>query len=384
MSEPNIEGIVSLSWLFDEDIELDDFVREIESVYKGLGVPVLYGTLSILANKNVFFIGGRGVGKTRIIKSVPDIEGIYSSNWDTFTYNELDNLCSRYSIHGCDLTPDLIGVQNKHFLFKVKDFSTLSEYHREVFLTVCSRISTDGDFTHVTTLTPHLKFEDCKLTMLIAIQPRLYSLLCNRYPQWESMSYDRFTKFLVLNPLRQESTVDTPFVPTLPRKIPLSASLPQTIDLSKLTTLYSKHTSQGRALLYARDYAIAIARFQGKNTVEQEDVDLFYRLFSPHLDSFSKLQQRQNLESPTIVSSGHMELLTAIGKYLEGVTKQQLSESLNVTVRHIERCAVFLLEKELIREEEGKYHLSTDLEQFFNWYRDTFSLQMSSLQSRES
>jgi len=378
MSESNIESIVPLGWLFDEDIRLDDFIKEIESTYKGLGVPVLYGVLSILANKNVFFIGGRGVGKTRIIQSIPDIGGIYSSNWDTFTYNELDNLCSRYSVQGFDPTPDLIGVRNKHFLFKVKDFSTLSEYHRQVFLTVCSRISSDGDYTHVTTLTPHLKFEDCKLTMLIAIQPRLYSLLCNRYTQWESMSYDRFTKFLVLNPLRQRSTIDTPFVPTLPRKIPLSASLTQNIDLSRLTTLFCGHVSEGRAYLYARDYAIAIARFQGKNTVKQEDVDLFYKLFSPYLESFSKLQQRQDLESSTIVSSGHMELLTAIGRYLEGVTKQQLSESLNVTVRHIERCASFLLRKELIREEEGQYHLSTELEQFFSWYKDSFSSEMSS------
>jgi DNA replicative helicase MCM subunit Mcm2 (Cdc46/Mcm family) len=117
-----------------------------------------------------------------------------------------------------------------------------------------------------------------------------------------------------------------------------------------------------------------MARLQGKNVVEQEDVDTFYKLFSAYLESFSRMQCREDLESTITVSSGHMELLTEIVKHLEGITKQDLSSSLLVSVRHIERCASFLLRKGLIREEEGKYYLSTELTQFFNWYKDTFSV----------
>ena len=371
------DPIISLRYLFlsKEEITLKEFIEKLEGVYPGLGIPVLYGTLSILANKNVFYIGGRGTGKTRIINCIPEIEGTYSSKWDTFTLGELDALCSSFP-NQVDDNKFLgnIGVHDKHFVFKVEDFSTLSEYHREIFLTVCSKISSDGNYRHITSITPNLNIENCKLTMLIAIQPKLYSLLCNRYTQWETMSYDRFTKFLVLNPLRRGRTVDTPFVPTLPKKIPPSATLQHSIDLNKLITLFRGHVSEGRALLYARDYAIAMARFLGKTEVEQEDVDLFFKLFSPYLESFSKLQTRESLESPITVSSGHMELLTEIAKYIEGISKQQLSQNLMVTERHIERCTKLLLEKEIIKEENGKYHLSKNLKQFFEWYSNTFSV----------
>jgi hypothetical protein len=353
---------------------IHDFVTQVEGTYRGLGLPVLYGTLSILADKSVFFIGGRGVGKTRTIKCIPGIQGTIGSRCDAFTLGELDSLCEQHM--------DNDSVCNKHFVFRVGDFSTLSEYHREIFLTVCSRISSDGEYCHVTTTFPHLNIENCKLTMLIAIQPRLYSRLCNYYNQWENMSYDRFSKFLFFNPLRNGNTVDEDLVPTLAREIPPLAILPPTLDLRKLVTLFNSQISEGRAYLYARDYATAIARFQGRTEVEQEDVNTFHKLFSPYLESFSKLQERESFEDTVTVHSGHVELLTQIGKHLEGIKRQELCESLRLSERHIERCAASLLGKELIREEEGGYHLSTELEQFFNWYRDTFSVQMSQPQDQ--
>jgi hypothetical protein len=356
---------------------INDFVTQVERTYRGLGLPVLYGTLSILANKSVFFISGRGTGKTRTIKCTPDIQGTIASKCDAFTLDELNTLCEQH-IDGSTNC-----VHDKHFVFKVKDFSLLSEYHRDIFLTVCSGISADGEYRHVTKLFPYLNIEHCKLTMLIAIQPRIYSLVSRRCPQWDSMSYDRVSKFLCLNPLRNGNTVDEDFVPTLSRKTSPSATLPRNLDLRKLVTLFRNQISEGRASLYAKDYAIAMARFQGKTEVEQEDIDTFGKLFSPYLESFSKLQERESFEDAVTVSSGHMELLTEIGKHLEGTTKQELCESTRLTQRHIERCACSLLEKELIREEDGRYHLSAELEQFFNWYRDTFSVQMSQPQDQK-
>jgi len=355
---------------------IEAFVKQIEASYKGLGIPALYATLSILANKSVFFIGGRGTGKTRIICCVPEVESHETEKFDTFTMGELDSLCKKIA-GKYDFPTDYEGVQNKNLVFKVKDFSTLSEYHREIFLTICSKIALDGDYQHITTLTPYLKFENCKLAMLIAIQPRLYSLLCYRFTQWENMSSDRFTKFLILNPLRKGSTNDVDLVATLPRKIPTDATIPETVDLSKLTELFNGQVSEGRAYLYSRDYATAIAKFQGKTEVSQDDVDLFYKLFSPYLESFTKLQQREDLDHTVTVSSGHLELLTEIAKHLEGRTKAELATKLMVTPRHIERELEFLLGKELVRELEDKYMLSTELTEFFNWYKDTFSATMS-------
>lgn len=360
---------------------IDVFVQQIEASYKGLGIPALYATLSILANKSVFFIGGRGTGKTRLICCVPEVEDCETEKFDTFTMGELDGLCKKIAVN-YDFFEDFDGVKNKNLVFKVKDFSTLSEYHREIFLTICSKICSDGDYQHITTLTPYLKFENCKLAMLIAIQPRLYSLLCYRFTQWDTMSSDRFTKFLILNPLREE-TRDDEVVATLPRKIPLDATIPETVDLTKLTELFNGQVSEGRAFLYARDYSKAIARFQGKTEVSQEDVDLFYKLFNPYLESFTKLQQRIDLDHTVTVSSGHLELLTEIAKHLEGRTKAELATNLMVTPRHIEREITFLLDKELIREHEKKYLLSTELTEFFNWYKDTFSATMSQPQKED-
>ncbi|MEM2969130.1 MAG: hypothetical protein QXJ76_07510 [Candidatus Bathyarchaeia archaeon] len=371
----NNSNIVSLRYLFplEEEIIIKDFIDQIEIHYPGLGIPVLYGTLSILANKSVLFIGGRGTGKTRIINCVPEVEGNCVSKFDTFTLGELDSLCFTLRNNRSMPTASL-GIQNMHLVFKVEDFSTLSQYHREIFLTVCSKLSSDGNYRHVTPITPNLCIENCKLTMLIAIQPKLYTKLCNQYTQWESMSYDRFTKFPVLNPLRRGKTVDAPCIATLPRKISTSATLSNNINLDNLIKLFKGQVSEGRATLYARDYAIAMARFLGKTEVEQEDIDLFIRLFSPYLESFSRLQQRQDLDSNITVSSGHLELLTEISKYLNGVNKQQLSEALMVTERHIERCVQYLLKKGLIKKDGDKYLLSDELRQFFEWYQATFSV----------
>jgi hypothetical protein len=346
LADPIPEKDTSVSVSLSADVH--DFVVQVENPYKGLGLPVLYGTLSILANKSVFFIGGRGIGKTRAVKCIPAFPYTVIGKWDTFTLGELNKTCQEN-----ESSPR--GVRNKHFVFEVEDFSTLSEYHREIFLTVCSKIVSDNNYRHITDITPNLLIENCKLTMLIAIQPRIYSRLSSGYSQWESMSYDRLSKFLLFNPLRQGITLDTNFVPTLPRKISIAATLPTTLDLQNLVTLFKGQISEGRAYLYAMDYAIAMARIQGKTEVEQDDVNTFYRLFSPYLEPFSRLQQRIDLDSTMTVSTGHIELLTQIGRYLDGVNKQELSEILRVTDRHIERSAEFLLRKKLIRQEENTY-----------------------------
>jgi len=345
-------------------MEVFDFVKQIDVEYTGLGIPTLYGTLSILANKSVFFIGGRGTGKTRIIDLIPKIDGTEVQNWDTFTLGELNDYCY-------DLIDSEDYIANKHLVFKVQEFSTLSDYHREIFLTVCSKITTEGRYRHVTRHTKYLDIRNCKLTLLIAIQPRLYSLLCNKYTQWESMSSDRFTKFLLLNPLRS-GTVNVPFIPTLPRKISQNPTLHEKeLDLNKLVELFKGHVSEGRAELYAKDYAVSLASFMGAEKVEQEHIDTFYQVFHPYLESFSVLQRAEDLDSPVTVRSGDMKLLSEIGKYNGTVEKQKLASDLYVTERSIEKGAKHLLEVGLIeRPEPAKYYLSENLRKFFEWYKN--------------
>jgi len=349
-----------------------DFINQIDRVYRGLGIPTLYGVLSILANKSVFFIGERGTGKTRTIKLTPQIDGTYLSKWDTFTYQELSNYCR--SLIDPSATTKI--VENKHLVFKIEEFATFSDYHRELFLTVGSRIISDGRFVHAISHSPFLNIQNCKLTMLIAIQPLLYNRLCLNYTAWGALSYDRFTKFIVLNPLRQK-TVDVPLVPTLPRKINHQVTLREDeVNLDKLVTMFKRHTSEGRATLYARDYATAMAKFMGAETVQQYHIDLFYDLFHPYLYSFADLQKAEDLNSPLRVSTGSLKLLGEIGKSTDYVTKRKLAEDLHVEERSIERPAKELLEDNLIEKPSphaGRYRLSPPLRQFFNWYNGLLS-----------
>ncbi len=207
--------------------------------------------------------------------------------------------------------------------------------------------------------------------MLIAIQPLLYNRLCLNYTEWEALSYDRFTKFIVLNPLR-EKTLDVPLVPTLPRKINHAVTLHENeVDLGPLVSMFKGHVSAGRADLYARDYAIAMAKFMGAETVQQKHVDLFHKLFSPYLNSFAVLQRAEDLDSPVQVTTGNLRLLGEIGKYSDYVSKDKLANDLHVSERSIERPAKELLSAGLIEKPSpsaGRYRLSESLREFFNWY----------------
>jgi hypothetical protein len=371
------DPVVYLKYLFENEKvtkSIESYVNQIEVIYRGLGIPSLFGALSILADKSVLYIGVRGIGKTRVINCIPDFEEeTITQKVDTFTYNELDLLVQKYS------DDDLgIGVKNKHFVFKVVEFSALSEYHRGLFLTVCCKICSDHEYYHASTMSPHLLIENCKLTMLLGMQPILYSKLSTCYPQWESMAYDRFTKFLLLNPLREDSTEDIDLITTFPTKIPPSAEIPSTVNLEPLVTLFRGQVSTGRATLYAKDYAKAMARFQGRTEVTQEDVSLFIKLFSPYLESFSKMQERRGLNFPITVSSGAMELVGEVGKHMDGITKQELAKHLLVTERTIERGLELPLAVGVLIQNDSKYYLSEDVQEYFKWYKATFSSQMSS------
>lgn len=342
-----------------------DFVNQVDSVYQGLGIPTLYGVLSIIANKSVLFIGPRGSGKTRLVNLIPMIPVTLVSKWDTFTYSELSAYCK-------EISDSRRRVRGKDLVFKVEEFSTYSQYHRQQFLTTASKIVSDGNFRHVTK-SIHIDIESCRLTMLIAIQPRIYSDLCNRYTEWDSLSYDRFTKFILLNPLRTTTSREE-CNPTLPEEMGhISSGDYQDLDLNCLIDLFRGHVSRGRAELFARDYVKALAEFLGADVIQQQHVELFHRLFHLYLESFSELQSAEDLDSPIIVKSSSLKLLSGIGHGLEYVLKKDLAEEFRVTERHIERAAKELAEIGLIEKPSphaARYRLSPTFRTFFRSYRD--------------
>jgi len=345
---------------------INDFIHQIDQTYRGLGLPVLFGTLSILAHKSVFFLGGRGVGKTRVIKLTPDIPNTAVSNWDSFTLEGLDQ--------------DVGEAIGQDLIWKVEEFSTLSKYHRRIFVDIVPKIISDGQYYHCTKRL-YINIQNCQLTLLIAIQPLLYSELCRTETRWESMAVDRFAKFLLLNPLRKD-TKDIDLKISLPHNlIPLAQVAHPTIDLSKVESLFREQVSKGRSYLFARDYIRALASFLGEHHVKPEHVDLFYKMFWTYLRPFNELQFSKDLESSIEIQAGSTKLLCKICSHNEGVTKESLAGEFKVSERNVEKYAARLLEKGLIRKSLGSgrgkktcYFMSPQYEAFFKCYSNKFTL----------
>jgi DNA-binding HxlR family transcriptional regulator len=350
---------------------ITDFTNQVDRTFRGLGRPVLYNTLSIIANKSVFDIGDRGTGKTRVIRLTPSPQGSLAKKWNSFTYEELSDFCYDNQTEGFK------GVLGRNIVFKVEELSSLQEYHRELLLTVISTIITDKGYKHQTKWSPFLNFESCHLTCLIAIQPILYSRLCNSYEQWESMSYDRFTKFLLLNPLRNSDIDFDNLTLTLPPIKPIQTiSLPEKLDVKKVNNLFKEQLSQGRSMLFTNDYLKAYASFKGQSEVTEADVEEFHYLFKPYLHCFNILQ-KADYEYKVTVNSGNLKVLTAIANFgLKPVPKKELTQMLKCSDKMIEITTNNLLEHHLITKTEeensqGKpvsYELSEELKTYFKEY----------------
>jgi len=342
-----------------------DFLEEIEPHYKGLGMPILYGVLSIMANKSVFFIAIRGQGKTTAITLIPELPDTLVSNWDSFTLQGLDE--------------DVGQVHDAHLVWKVLDFNTLSKYHRRIFLDVVPKIITDGSYHHHTK-SLNIDIANCQLNLLVAIQPMLYSELCRTESRWESMAVDRFSKFLLLNPLRT-STYDAPLTVKIPETYIKPIMSLKACEIEKVENLYAgQEISKGRRFLYMRDYLSAFASFCGDAEVTEKHAGLFYDLFNVYLEAFNRLQYAKDLESSVEIQAGQMKLLNEVSSYEHGVTKKELAKTFRVGERNVEKYAVGLLESKLIEKDirTGRgncttYRLAPPFTAFFDSYQERFT-----------
>ena len=192
-------------------------------------------------------------------------------------------------------------------------------------------------------------------------------------------SDDRFSKFLLLNPLRPD-TKDVALNLNVPSDlIPIEDMKVGNANLEKIE-VYTGQVSKGRAYLYARDYAKNLGSFLGESILKQEHADKFYELFHPYLNSFSTLQYAKDLESPVEVSAGEMKLFTEIGSYKESIRKDQLASKLRVGERNSEIYTEKLLKRGLIikkthngqKDEETEYSINPSTELFFKKYESDF------------
>lgn len=376
--------------------EVWDFIKKVDRMYRGCGIPALYGTLSVLANKSVAYIGIKGTGKGRTMKTIPKIQGTYEKYWHTLTYEETSNYCAKI-IESEEEKKDKC-VYGKHLIWYTEDFNTFSQQHRRHFLGMVGCLISEGFYCHKTRHSPYLCFGDefhpqknCKLTYLVGIQPKRYSALCKEESQWQSMTDDRFSKFVVLNPLRGNRDQDIPFRPTFTKTFNINDIYCEDRELKweKLKRMFRGQISEGRWKFYARDYSKALAGFKGKKVVEQEDLDEFYSLFHPYLETFNELYYAETPSDDAGINASEVNLVTALGKSLKPVRDYELCRMLHIKSRrlkdgqqskevsagHIRRVARGLLrqEKPLIQKHGESpnpiyYSLSPELLEFFKEY----------------
>lgn len=327
--------------------EITGFTQQIDCVYKGLGRPVLYNTLSQISGCSAIILGDVGTGKTASIKLVPQLNGVIYKNFDSFTYAELSDFCKENLSHGEK------SLTARKIFATIEELSVLSTYARDLLLQVVSKIITDHNYEHVTYWSPNLSIKNCELVTLIAAQPKTYSQLCAQFPQWDTMSRDRYTKFLVINPLRIDTIEygDESSKPKLPEnlKLPEEVTIEENkLDLTKVKELFAHQISKGRALLFVRGYLKAYTGFKGKSNVEQDDVNEFEFLFKPYLKSFNVLQ-KASLDLTLQVPSTTLKLLSSITE--EGfrfVSKAELKTKLHCSDKNIEDGVKPLIENNLL------------------------------------
>ena len=172
-------------------------IRQIERTHKGLGIPILFGNLAVLAKSSVMFVGEKGIGKSTIVKAIKPINVLSNldMSMDTVTMQEL-----AMNIGYC---------HNANMLWRLKDWGTLTEWHRKMFLTIGSQIISDHEYKHMMGKPEKplpIDIKDTDLTVLIGITPIKIGKMMRENENWEAMASDRFIKICMINPLRHEST----------------------------------------------------------------------------------------------------------------------------------------------------------------------------------
>lgn len=357
------------------------FIKEIERTHKGTGVPSLYTQLTTLTKWGLFLIGSKGTGKGTIIKNVktPNKELEFSDqiriqNWDSAN---LLQIASRIGL-----------CHNKILIWKIKEWSTLLHYHRQIFLSIIAQIITDGEYTHTMKINTKPEIIDIKnvtLICLIGTQPiKLDGIINNE--NWEALASDRFSKFIFINPLRKNTTPKEPNFTfndkNIYKKIDIKTDCKLTMDL------YFNQVSDNRAELFAKDYLRAYAIFENKDVITLRDELDFTQLFYPYLTLYKHIYYSTDLDKPPKVHIGALKLLEEIAKHENGITQKQLGEKFNVydketisedvdsRTRIIRKHAHPILRAGLVQKNTNspvKYLLGKTLLKYFDYYKDNWS-----------
>jgi hypothetical protein len=239
---------------------------------------MLFATLCIISNQLLMLIGSPSTGKIRIsgslAKAFEKTNLFEVERWSAMTYYEL---------------VEKIGVKiNARLLWTIDEWHTLTDHHRELIVTIASRVKTDDSFDRNVSLRGYslrLAIINCMLSMIVDIQPIAFSKMMNNDKLgWAEFSKDRIIPFCFINPLPSRTlnyfpNVELPILNMNTSKESFIIERPIRIE----ELLREIGITERRAEIFANELAIGYCRFEGKLSFNSTDESIFLTLFKPYL-----------------------------------------------------------------------------------------------------
>ncbi len=348
-------------------------VKSVESTHRGVGVPLSFNVLSILAGQSVFDVASSGSCKTHMIYSI--IEAMKSfprvkiDNWNSMTYYEL---------------LERIGVQtNLDLLWTVEEWSMLSPYHQDLLMAIASKVQTDKNFERLVSkggFTAQIKLTNCNLMILICIQPYKFRKLMKESDSWNSMASDRFIKFPLINGIRESTKKDPPRF-ELPDSIYQSKSMEQRPN-PILVRLFDNHLTQSRSELAAIHYQEAWCRMNERDYFTDVDAIQFSALYSVYLELYPLMIKSVDPDQEESFYTGPFRIIEHFMKHFgESQTVQDVEDAFHMvnideekkmSERTIYRHLRVLESKGIISRNSPDYSLSPRYTKYFDNYRENW------------
>jgi len=348
-------------------------IKQVEATHRGIGVPLSFNILSVLAGQSVFNVASSGKCKTHMIYSTVDgckvIPNMTINNWNAMTYYEL---------------VEKIGLQiNKTLLWTVEEWSMLSDYHRELLMAIASKVQTDHNFERMVSVrgfATSISIQNCNLVLMIAIQPFKFGKLMRESDNWNSLANDRFIKMMLINPLQKDTKKYPPHFELPLLKFRELRQPAHPILLKMLTD----HLTGGRAELSALNYMNAWCTLNDKDVFTDIDASAFSILYGPYLSLYPLMIYTSDPDREESFHTGPFRIVEYFMNHFDEqeITAQQLADSFHLAqsddLVYLSSSSMYrhlnlLKHKKILTNNSPTWSLSPQYRDYFENYRKNWT-----------
>lgn len=354
-------------------------LRQLEQTHHGLGVSVLFGDICYLGNVSVLYLGEKGTGKgTTITEIKTGLDEERDMIIDNLTLTEMGN---KNQLQHC---------WNTKIVWRIKEWSTMNRWNRELFMTIGAKIITDREYYHFVGMNKGgipivIDIKNTDLVVFIGIQPLKMSRLMRENENWESLASDRFIKWVMMNALRK-GALD--YYPKYERPDVVDEELQPEFktDLALTRRMLAYQISPERCPIFAKKLLTGYARLENNPTITIRDELEFTKLFRPFIELYPKVVFSRDIAEESELAVGSMRLFTQIVKQ-NGISVDELQDTFSVydvkkkpqdanrplenAKEMIYRHAQLLIDKKLITYVDNsprRFYMTKGLEDYWNWY----------------